>query len=111
VNDLLIIFFLITGALFSLISAVGIVKFPDVFTRMHASAKAGTLGAACILTSAAIYFRDGVVALEVSIIIVFLVLTTPVAAHMISRVAYRVGVPLWKGSVMDEPRDRKDSSD
>ena len=77
-------------------------RLPDVLIRMHASTKAGTLGCGLILVAAAVHFGEtGIVARAVAAI-VFLMLTAPVAAHMIGRAAYRTGVPLWKGTVIDE---------
>jgi len=92
----------IAGGLFALVAALGVVRLPDVLIRMHASTKAGTLGCGLILLAVAVYFGEiGVVARAIAAI-VFLLLTAPVAAHMIGRAAYRSGVPLWKGTVIDE---------
>ncbi|GGI90363.1 hypothetical protein GCM10007966_18900 [Legionella impletisoli] len=68
---------------------------PDLFLRMHASAKAGTLGAGLILSGAVIYFSSWAVALEVLIAILFLLLTAPVAFHLIGRAAFRHEVRLY----------------
>lgn len=96
------------GGLFSLIAAIGVVRLPDILVRMHASTKAGTLGAGMILLAVAVFFREGDVSARVAAGIAFLVLTAPVAAHMIARASYFAGVPLWKETVLDELRDRYD---
>ena len=92
----------VAGGLFAFAAALGVLRLPDVLIRMHASTKAGTLGCGLILVAVAVYFGEtGIVARAISAI-VFLMLTAPVAAHMIGRAAYRTGVPLWKGTVIDE---------
>lgn len=89
-------FFMILGAAFMLIAAIGIIRMPDVFTRMQASAKAGTLGASCMLLAVAIHFHDLGVTTRALAIIVFAFLTAPVGAHMIARAAHFVGVEMWE---------------
>ncbi len=92
----------IGGGLFSVIAALGILRLPDILIRMHASTKAGTLGCGLILVAVALHFGEiGIVSRAVAAI-VFLLITAPVAAHMIGRAAYRTGVPLWEGNVIDE---------
>jgi multicomponent Na+:H+ antiporter subunit G len=101
-SEILTSVFVIAGSLFALAAALGVLRMPDVFIRMHASTKAGTLGCGLILLAAAIHFGEtGIVARAVAAF-VFILLTAPVAAHMISRAAYRTGVPLWQGTVIDE---------
>lgn len=85
-----------------LLSAIGIVKMPDLFTRMHAATKVGTVGVSGIVLAVAIHFDQMKVAAPALLIIVFFLATAPVAAHMIGRAAYEMGVELWKGTVIDE---------
>lgn len=92
------------GAVFMLVAGVGIVRLPDVYMRMSATAKAATLGAACLLSAAAIHFDDLVIASRAVAVVVFVLSTAPVAAQVIGRAAYRAGVPLWEGTVCDELR-------
>ena len=73
------------GAAFSLIAALGLVRLPDVFTRMHAATKAGVLGASLILVAAGLVFSDGGTWARIVSSIFFLLLTAPIAAHMIGR--------------------------
>ena len=100
--DLITAFFVISGGLFALVASVGVLRLPDILIRMHASTKAGTLGCGLILVAVAIYFADGGTITRAIAAIVFIVLTAPIAAHMIGRAAYRTGVPLWKGTIIDE---------
>ena len=93
---------LLAGGFFAFAAALGVLRLPDVLIRMHASTKAGTLGCGLILVAVAVHFGEtGIIARAVAAI-VFLMLTAPVAAHMIARAAYRTGVPLWKGTAVDE---------
>ena len=100
--DLITAFFVIAGGLFALVASVGVLRLPDILIRMHASTKAGTLGCGLILVAVAIHFADGGTITRAIAAIVFIVLTAPIAAHMIGRAAYRTGVPLWKGTIIDE---------
>ena len=100
--DLLTAALVIAGGLFALAAALGVLRLPDVFIRMHASTKAGTLGCGLILVAVAVHFGEAGIVARALAAIVFLLLTAPVAAHMIGRAAYRTGVPLWKGTVIDE---------
>lgn len=100
---------LLGGAAFSLVSALGVLRLPDVLIRMHASSKAGTLGAGMILAAVAVlYGTDEIVARAIAAIF-FLLLTVPVASHMIGRAAYITGVKLWSGTVVDEVRGEYES--
>lgn len=93
---------LLTGAAFLLLAALGIVRMRDVYTRMQAGTKASTLGIVLMLTALAVRFQSVEVSALAGAGIVFFFLTAPVAAHMISRAAYFVQVPLWDRTVIDE---------
>ena len=93
---------LLTGSGFALVAAIGLLRMPDLFTRMHAATKTGTLGVGCTALAVAIYFENISITLQAIMIIVLLFLTAPIAAHMIGRAAYLVQVPLGSGTVVDE---------
>jgi multicomponent Na+:H+ antiporter subunit G len=99
------------GTFLMVVAGLGIVRMPDLPTRMHASSKAGTLGAALILIGVAFAFADGAVAVRAVLIIGFLFLTAPVASHVIARAAYRTGVPLSDETVIDEMASVRTQSD
>ena len=99
----------IVGSTFALLAAVGVLRMPDVFTRMQASTKASTLGLGCLAIGAALQLGDGASMVRLLSIFAFLLLTTPVSAHVIARASYRAGVPLWSGTVLDERRDDSES--
>ena len=94
--------FVLAGATFALLAGVGILRMPDVFTRMQASTKASTLGLGCLLIALAIRHHETAFVVRAAAIAAFMMLTTAVAAHVIARAAARSGAPLWKGTVIDE---------
>jgi multicomponent Na+:H+ antiporter subunit G len=89
-SDVVVGLFLIAGATFVLIAAIGIVRLPDLLTRMHSSTKAGTLGALLVLVGLGIHQGTGEVVSKVIATSLFLLLTAPIAAHMIGRAHARV---------------------
>lgn len=93
---------LFLGGAFIFIASLGVLRMPDVYTRIHCSTKAGTLGVGLILLSIALYFRTGEVITRSVATIFFIVLTAPVSAQVIGMVAYKSGVKLWQGSVVDQ---------
>ncbi len=101
-TEILTSILLVGGGFFAFAAALGVLRLPDVLIRMHASTKAGTLGCGLILLATAAHFGETAIVARALAAILFLLLTAPVAAHMIGRAAYRTGVPLWKGTVIDE---------
>jgi multicomponent Na+:H+ antiporter subunit G len=97
-----------TGVVFMFLAGLGILRMPDLFTRMSSTSKAATFGVSSILLAVAIYFNNLAIAARALAVITFVFLTTPIAAHMIARAAYFVGVPLWEGTLWDELRGRYD---
>ena len=93
---------LLTGGFFLFVASLGILRLPDVFIRMHASTKAGTLGAGLVFTAVATYFGDMVTVSLSALTVVFLLVTAPVAAHAIARAAYRMRVRLSDRTHLDE---------
>lgn len=93
---------LVLGAFLFLVSALGLLRFPDVLTRMSATAKASTLGAVCALAAYGVAFWALDVEALALVAIVFLGLTVPVSGHAIGRAAYRRGVAVMKDMETDE---------
>lgn len=105
--DLAIAALLVVGAAFILVAAAGLLRMPDVFLRMSCSTKAATLGIVTTVLGAGLYFGDPGVAGRAGAGALFLLVTVPVAAQMIGRAAYLMGVPLFPGTI-DQLRDRYD---
>ncbi|MDR7127884.1 multicomponent Na+:H+ antiporter subunit G [Algoriphagus sp. 4150] len=101
-TEIIVIVLSSLGALFILLAAVGIVKMPDLYLRISVTTKAATLGIGLILLAAGIYFSDIAILARVIAIIVFMLLTAPVGAHMIGRASYFTGVKMWHKSTIDE---------
>ncbi len=96
---------LVAGSLLSFVAALGMLRLPDTLMRMHAATKAGTLGAGLILIAEAVYWHEVGITLRALAAIVFLLLTAPVAAHLIARAAYHSGIRLWKRTWIDQLGD------
>jgi multicomponent Na+:H+ antiporter subunit G len=106
VVDILTLTCVIGGALFMLVAALGVLRFPDLIMRMHAATKAGTLGAGLLLLAAALYYGETGLTTRAIATIIFLLLTAPVSAHAIGRAGYFSGVHL--NTHADELRPRYD---
>ena len=97
----------VVGTFFLLIGTVGLLRFPDVYNRLHATTKAATLGAASIFLAGFLVWGPQEAGLTSLVGIVFLFLTAPTGAHMISRSAHRMGVPFFGDAAW--PEERKES--
>ena len=104
----LIFLLMLIGAFFMFVAAIGVLRMPDLFMRVSATTKASTLGASSLLLAAAFYFDDYAITSRIAAIIAFIVMTAPVAAHMLGRAAYISQVPLWEGTVCDDLKGRYD---
>jgi multicomponent Na+:H+ antiporter subunit G len=96
---------LVLGAFLMFLTGVGLVRMPDIFTRMHAATKSASLGVALLLLAAALVFQEAMVVTKALVTIAFIFLTAPVAASLLGRAAYARKTPLWEGSIVDEGRD------
>lgn len=93
---------ILAGALFSLIAAIGVLRLPDLYTRLHAASKAGAVGAGLVFLALAVTSFDGAVVLRALLGIVFLLLSTPVSAHLLARAAYRCGEAPTPATTVDD---------
>lgn len=84
--------FLLVGAGFVLIGSVGIIRFPDFYTRIHAAGKCDTLGLALVLIGLAIHEGGTLNTVKLVLIAVFIAIANPTATHAIARAAYRLGL-------------------
>lgn len=105
--ELMAALLILLGAIMSVISAFGMIRLPDVYTRSHAATKSSTLSVLLCLTGAFIYFwiDDGYVSIRLMLGIIFVFITAPVSGHLVCRAAYRSRVPLAEGSGDDALKD------
>jgi len=101
-SDAIVSILIILGGGFAAVAGLGLLRLPDVFIRMHASTKAGTLGVGLIVLGVSVHFASSLVLAKAILIIAFLFLTAPVGAHLIARAAYRRGIRLWDRTLMDD---------
>lgn len=87
--EVVISLFLLGGSLFALIGAIGLYRLPDFYTRLHGPTKATTLGVGGIVVASGIFFgvQRGSISLHEVLIILFLLLTAPISAHMLAKAA------------------------
>jgi multicomponent Na+:H+ antiporter subunit G len=100
----------IIGATLALLAGIGVLRMPDVFTRMQASTKASTLGLGCLLAAAALRNPELSFVIRAGSIAAYMLLTTAVSAHVTAGAAARGGAPLWEGTVVDERPTRNDET-
>lgn len=99
--ELIISALIIIGALFSLIGALGVLRFQDLYVRMHAASKAGTLGAGLLLLAVAIASAELGLITRAIAGVAFLILTTPVSAHLLARASVIAGVDVCKETTIN----------
>jgi multicomponent Na+:H+ antiporter subunit G len=103
-SNVLVVVLCVVGVFFSASGAIGIVRMPDVYTRIQCSSKTITAGALPLL--AALALAKGPVTAYGSralLVAVLLLLVNPITAHALARAAYKTGVPMWRGAVVEEP--------
>jgi len=105
-KEIFVIFFLITGAVFILIASIGLLKMPDVYLRMSASTIAATFGVALMLVAAAIHFMTLGIIFHIIGVIIFLILTVPVGAHLMGRASHIIGLPMWDKTLRDDMKGK-----
>ncbi len=98
----------VVGLFFSLSGALGIVRMPDLYTRIQCSSKTVTMGALPVLL--ALVVGEGAISgygSRALLVAVLLLIVNPAASHALARAAYKSGVPMWRGAVRDEVADRR----
>jgi len=108
VIEAIVIALVLGGAGFALVAAIGVWRLPDAMMRMHASSKAGTLGGSMLFLAVALGLGDASAAVRAVAGIAFLLLTAPVASHLIGRATYLLGVPRHPSQTRDDLAGRYD---
>lgn len=111
VRDLITILFIVLGLFFFTVATVGLIRLPDVYTRLHATTKGDTLGAALVLLGLSLYGGLEINTVKLGMIIAFVWLTNPTASHLVGKAAYRTDVSPHSGEFQvvdyrDESEDK-----
>ncbi|MBM3249001.1 MAG: Na+/H+ antiporter subunit G [Candidatus Omnitrophica bacterium] len=106
-NETIALIFIIIGITFDLFGCIGLIRLPDVYNRLQASTKCVTLGTCGILLGVLIRFGFTAAGAKALLCIIFLLLTSPVAAHALARGAHKSGIKLWEKSVCDKYEEDK----
>jgi multicomponent Na+:H+ antiporter subunit G len=106
VKDVVIAVLCATGLFFAVSGAVGILRMPDVYTRIQCSSKSITMGALPLLVALAV--AEGPITAfggRALLVALMLIVFNPAAGHALARAAYKTGVPMWSEAVLDEPHE------
>lgn len=98
--EVAIVGFLAGGLFFTLVSAVGVIRLPDVYSRAHTASQTDTLGAGLTLVAVVLALGFGTTAVKTVLLLVFIFITNPTAAHAVVRAAHEEGIEPWRE---DEP--------
>ena len=91
----LVVFSVVVGLFFTFVSATGVIRLPDVFSRAHTASQADTLGAGFALAAVALTIGWETASIKTVLLLFFIFVTNPTAAHAIARAAYEEGVEPW----------------
>jgi len=97
--DLLAALFLLIGLFFFVVGAVGIVRLPDVYHRLHAASKSSTLGLMGLLLAAACHLGTTEVGVKALAVMVFLFVANPIGSHLLAKAALKAETPVWEGTL------------
>jgi len=106
--EILAYVFMTAGVAFIFIAALGVLRLPDLFMRMHANTKSATIGVGLIMLGAAIYFGEITITTRAMAVVIFLLITAPISSHLLARSAYFSGIPLWDQTLSDDLRGHYD---
>ncbi len=101
------VFIIAVGVIFDILGCLGLVRLPDVYNRLQAATKSVTLGTCMILFGTFLEFGFTSGGIKALICIIFVLLTSPTAAHALSRGSHISGFKLWEGSKMDKLEEEK----
>ncbi len=101
-NELFAYIFIAIGLSFDFFGCLGLIRLPDVYNRLQAATKCVTLGTCSILFGLLLFKGFSAAGIKAILCIMFIILTSPVAAHALARGAHKSGVKLWENSVCDK---------
>jgi multicomponent Na+:H+ antiporter subunit G len=102
--EIAVVVLMLAGTFFMVVTGIGLIRFPDVYTRMHAAGKAGTLGIALLILAPTVYFAasDATVSVRGVLAIIFQFLTTPGATYLLAHASYATSQPTHDRTELDE---------
>ncbi|WP_022669389.1 monovalent cation/H(+) antiporter subunit G [Desulfospira joergensenii] len=86
---------LLTGTFFTFVAALGLLRMPDIYMRIHAATKAGTVGIGLTLLAVALFFLETAVTSRVVGIMLFILMTTPASAHLLGKIILSSNYRMW----------------
>jgi multicomponent Na+:H+ antiporter subunit G len=101
----------VVGSVFTILGAIGVVRMPDIYTRLSTAAKTSALGVTSLVFAATLLHGDMVLAVRAVFVIAFVFLTVPVASHLIGRAAYMSGAPLWSKTTHNDLKGKYDRNE
>lgn len=104
-GPLIVALLVLGGATFVALAAIGLLRMPDLYCRLHAASKAATLGVALLALASVVHFADWNIAFRALALGVILFITAPISAHLIARAAFVTGTPLAEAVVNDTSHD------
>jgi multicomponent Na+:H+ antiporter subunit G len=107
VQQAVVAFCLLAGTFFMVVTGIGLLRFPDVYCRMHAAGKAGTLGVSLLILAPAVFFlgSDSWVSLRGGLAVIFQCLTTPGATYLLAHACYATNHPSHDRTDLDELKE------
>ena len=101
-REVIAIAMILIGCFFFLTSAIGLLRFPDMFTRMHATGKCDTMAVLMTMAGLIVYHGINLDSFKLLLIVVFIYIANPTATHVLCRAAYRLGVEPWTRETKDK---------
>jgi len=105
-SEILGVFFIFFGLFFAIVGVYGLIRFPDVYSRIHSSGKVSTMGLLGLIIASAFLLPE--TTLKIVALVGFLLMTAPVASHMIANAAHRTGVRpenVLRDDLSDDPME------
>lgn len=94
--------FVLLGSIITFMAALGVMRLPDFFMRMHAATKAGVVGPSLLLIGAGFYEPSVETSIKIALAVLFLLMTTPIASHLLGKAGFLGGAKLWQGTTHND---------
>ncbi len=111
IRNLLAVFAVLVGLFFMFVGAVGIVRLPDAYHRMHAASKCTTLGLTGLLLAAILHIWALEITAKSALVIAFTFVATPIGTHLLAKAAHHGGLRMWERTLSDELAEDKANPD